>query len=417
MHAAKHAGTTASLLLLFWAQACGRSSLGRADSSATTQISSSVTGQGGSGQGGTGHGGAGQGGTGQGGTGPTGPGGSGGTGPGSGGVGGTGPGSGGGGAPPGVEACLNGIDDDGDGLVDCADADCGAGFTCTPPVPAGWKGPLALYEGSGSDAAPLCNSSGGYLALIADAFEGLSASSAMCPGCSCSTPQGVACAVFNPRFFYSNNQCLGNANMTTIGANFCSPFVFINDPVAVQWFNAPPAGGVCLPMAMGSPSVPPVSWAARARACGNPPQGGGCGGNACVPRPQGLFDTAICIVQDGDVACPSGGYSQRVVYYQSVSDSRSCSACGCGNPTGMTCTGTFEVWDDWTCTSNGTTLTSPGQCAALQPESTPMTGQFKASRSLKYTPGPAQGGSCPPIASNPTGSAKATQPLTICCTP
>src|SRR5262249_44339774 len=38
-----------------------------------------------------------------------------------------------------TENCTNGVDDDCDGLVDCADPACGQqGYACVPPVPAGW---------------------------------------------------------------------------------------------------------------------------------------------------------------------------------------------------------------------------------------------------------------------------------------
>ena len=41
-----------------------------------------------------------------------------------------GKGGGGGGGEPGSEHCKNGIDDDGDGLVDCADPDCASKRFC-----------------------------------------------------------------------------------------------------------------------------------------------------------------------------------------------------------------------------------------------------------------------------------------------
>src|SRR6185436_995373 len=41
--------------------------------------------------------------------------------------------------PPPAEDCENGVDDDGDGLVDCADPDCAKlGYQCVAAVPSGW---------------------------------------------------------------------------------------------------------------------------------------------------------------------------------------------------------------------------------------------------------------------------------------
>src|SRR5262245_1099528 len=61
------------------------------------------------------------------------------------GAGGTGLGAqGGGGSTTGSEDCLNGLDDDGDTLVDCADDDCAdAGYQCIA-VPEGWTGPVLV---------------------------------------------------------------------------------------------------------------------------------------------------------------------------------------------------------------------------------------------------------------------------------
>src|SRR5688572_7668808 len=40
------------------------------------------------------------------------------------------------------EACDNGVDDDLDGAIDCADTECSvAGFACVPAAPAGYQGP------------------------------------------------------------------------------------------------------------------------------------------------------------------------------------------------------------------------------------------------------------------------------------
>jgi hypothetical protein len=396
--------------------ACGRSEL---DVGRRKQVVSG--GSAGAGQGGAGQGGAGQGGTAAGGFGP----GSGGFGPGSGGFGpgsgGFGPGSGGfgpgaggaGGCKP--ESCLNGMDDDCDGLVDCADPNCFAGFTCTPDAPADWQGPVALYQGPGDSAAPSCGMSGGYPLFEADGFDGLSAAPAMCPGCGCSDPKGVACDIAQEQFF-GNNQCAGGGGTLTIAANVCQAFVSLSDPLGVAWSAAPPSGGVCLTKTMGTPVVPPVGWANRARACDGEPDGGGCGPNLCVPRPAGNFQKTLCIVHGGDVPCPGGAYGKRSLYYQGVADSRGCTDCECGPPKGMTCTGTLQLWDDTQCQSNTTTLTSVGQCGALMPDPTPPPAPYKTLRSTKYTPGAAIGGSCTSTPSVATGEVKPAAPITICCT-
>src|SRR5690606_273885 len=76
-----------------------------------------------------------------------------------------------GGGTPGDEDCTNGRDDDADGDVDCQDASCeAAGFTCAPPVPAGFLGPVVLVAGS-EDEPPECDGAFPDEALVAGAGE------------------------------------------------------------------------------------------------------------------------------------------------------------------------------------------------------------------------------------------------------
>jgi hypothetical protein len=68
---------------------------------------------------------------------------------------------------PGVEVCNNGIDDDGDGLVDCADPDCAASRACQPSVGAEICGNGVDDNGDGlADCAdPQCTTFAGCLTL------------------------------------------------------------------------------------------------------------------------------------------------------------------------------------------------------------------------------------------------------------
>ena len=61
-----------------------------------------------------------------------------------------------GGAGP-TEDCFNGIDDDADGLADCADPDCAPATECVGPIPVGWGtfGYVVLAE-TDPTAKPVC---------------------------------------------------------------------------------------------------------------------------------------------------------------------------------------------------------------------------------------------------------------------
>ncbi|MBM4359269.1 MAG: hypothetical protein FJ096_14300, partial [Deltaproteobacteria bacterium] len=338
------------------------------------------------------------------------------------GVTGSGPGSSGSGVTTGAggpmaeDDCLDGVDGDGDGLVDCADADCAPGFTCIPAVPQGWFGPLTLFEGPSQGGAPTCGD--GHPILVADAFEGLSADPASCAACSCGSPKGVACNVASFQLFAGDN-CMGGGGGLTIAANACIGFVSMTDPRSVRWATAPAAGGVCIGKADAPPMVKPYAWATRMRACGAATLGEGCGNDMCAPRPPQGFAPGTCIAQAGDVPCPDPGYPLRQVYHRNVDDTRTCTDCDCTPPLGMTCSGSMSLGTDGQCSADITTLSTVGQCAPLDPDPTPppQPSVYQTLRSVVYNSGVSVGGSCSPIPSVAVGAAVPVDPITVCCTP
>ena len=321
-----------------------------------------------------------------------------------------------GGGVPATEDCTNALDDDDDGKVDCEDPDCDAGFTCTPPPPTDWTGPVAFFEGPGSQAAPSCGSA--YPFLLVDGVDGILAASASCPACTCGVPKGVACDIAQLRL-YGADACMGGGGTLTIAANACIGFVSMTDPASAQWATALPGGGVCFPKASSPPVVPPIGWEQRARVCGGGSIGGGCGVNQCMPRPSENFGKTLCIAHSGEVACPAGPYTDRSVYFTAASDSRSCTNCDCGAPTGMVCTGKLALATDTGCTADVTTLTTVGQCVHLDPDPTPPPepSAYKTLRSVVYTPGASQGGGCSSVPSVASGEATPIDPVTVCCAP
>ncbi len=184
-----------------------------------------------------------------------------------------------------VENCTNGIDDDRDGSIDCADTDCVVGFSCAPPTPAGgWVGPLSFWQGSGPP--PACTNEGGFPTEVTNAGTGISETAApVCYSCACGAPQGVSCQIGTAAFF-SAGTCSGQTGNLTVVQGACIPFVSLTlDPAGVRWLAAPAAGGACVPKSSGMAVFPPARWDTRIRACGDaPPDGGGCGAGTCVAR-------------------------------------------------------------------------------------------------------------------------------------
>lgn len=307
-------------------------------------------------------------------------------------------GNGGSGGTSGGESCLNGIDDDGDELVDCDDPNCDAGFACAAPAPADWSGP-------GWVAMDPNTSCPGSFPTAADLHtaNGLNPADATC-GCSCDAPTGVRC-IMSTRCWVSP-QCGGAGDVWGHGCRDTCGWFALDAQYQNQDLNcsAPPAGatfGSCA----ANPQVDaaPVAWPAAARACLGTGDGAGvCDVDSlCVPRP--AFDAfGPCIVRDGAHMCQPPYTTDATSYFDGTyEDTRSCSACTCGDPQGGTCQcqsppcgvhlhygtscgGTGDAWlpEGGSCDtintsfSNlaiihvGSVLTNPGSCAPNQPTPT-----------------------------------------------
>jgi hypothetical protein len=87
------------------------------------------------------------------------------------------------------ENCFDGIDNNGNGLIDCADPSCAGIAMCAAAVPAGWMGHAALYDGATMPtfgcAAPYSERHV-FFAGVADTRN--------CSACDCGPPSGGMCA-------------------------------------------------------------------------------------------------------------------------------------------------------------------------------------------------------------------------------
>lgn len=341
-----------------------------------------------------------------------------------------------GGTPPPVEDCLNGVDDNDDGKVDCEDPQCQVDYECVDPVPTGWGSPgyVALYEGAFGQTAPDCPDD-----MPAQVYTGnatLNAQQAICSACSCSAPTGQDCQLtkdLNPAqglqpMQVSNMPCGMSATQLTAltvpdppwggacyhdevlpGGQLCN-----NQPCNTSVQSSVPtiSGGKCDPTG-GVATRPPVKWVTQAAACHGTREGKGCSGaQICMPKPQNPFKPHVCVEKPGDVDCPVGTPFQfKNVYYTDVDDTRDCTACSCGAASGGSCEITISLWGDTTigvCTTPVASFKA-GQC-------TNLTGNPDIhGRTDQVTKAPT-GGSCQPAgASNPTGQVTEKNPTTFCC--
>jgi hypothetical protein len=350
----------------------------------------------GGGAAGTGGGAAGRGGTG----GSAGAGGAAGRG-GSGGSGGSG-GTGGSCVATGAENCFNGLDDDCDGHIDCADTDCGPVAQCVTLDVVGARAGIVV---AGTATCPT-----GFTdqTMI---YSGISAGA--CTGCSCRPPTVTACTTTvasyttatdcatatNPgtavTTFSSTQACTTPNNWaTTVGGNILG--------VQVGTFT-PTLSGSCTPQGTSQPGA--VTWGTTSRFCATATVGGGCAaGQACIP----VTSAPKCAMFDGMAhTCQAG--TSGATWYTGSTDARTCSACSCGSATGQSCSGMIlDIGTDYSC-GTITAMVSSGMRYCY-------TGNGVYTPGMIFSGTPTQPTSCP-ASSTLSGSLTPTGPKTVCCMP
>jgi hypothetical protein len=118
-----------------------------------------------------------------------------------------------------------------------------------------------------------------------------------------------------------------------------------------------PVNEQCVPLVPPPPELPPATWSTFVRMCSRASDNEDktdCrrGEEKCAPpldeAPSGFRQ---CIRWDGDHACPDKWDGLRLILhdFSAVKDSRTCSECICGAPTGGRCSGLFKAYSDASC--------------------------------------------------------------------
>ena len=282
------------------------------------------------------------------------------------------------------------------------DAGTDAGPTCAgrciPDIPSGWSGPVALFTDAPGTALPAC--AGAYPTNAGEHFGDLDPGSLSC-SCACDPATGISCTG-NVRLCYGSGTtfcimaCLSTVTGPAPGAA-CTAV----SPSGTHAQIRPPtpaSHGSCASRDDHTRVAP--SWGTAAKACGGATtSAGGCGGGeTCAPAPGAAFDDT-CIVTSGDVACPATGYTERHLFHESFTDSRTCSACSCGAAT-STCGGHVDFVNS--------------SCDVLHGRVTSCGMHGSGSRAT-YTPAPS--GTCPPSSSSMSGTVTQSGAITYCCIP
>jgi len=206
--------------------------------------------------------------------------------------------------------CLDGIDNNGDGLADCADPSCNAGYECVQAPPAAT--PLGLHITSGTCPSDYTTATAYHSGLVAGS----------CNGCGCATYWGATIEIYP-----SSTTCGGSGpsfrNYGTNNSTFCNTIsVGTYQSIGLSIISA----DHCNPS--GAATQTPPTWstndtfcAARTSAtCGN-------ANLVCVARPAASAPVCAAVAAGG--SCPTGYTVSNGTTYYTGYTAGSCQACTC----------------------------------------------------------------------------------------
>lgn len=309
------------------------------------------------------------------------------------------------GGSKGYEDCLDGIDNNDDGLIDCQDPACQPGYECVPEAPADMDLARFALRSFPSDPLP-CDDGNGAQSVMNDP-----GGPATCTSCSCAAAQNLGCAAPVLSCYKDTTSCGGSVDFTSNQDdnnchNFPGSLFGALDDSCIRSVPSQPKGDC--PASGGVPSLPPA-WNTQRDLCRLTEQGGGCAnGQVCVTKAVGDFDARICAVREGETGCPSQ-WSPVAVGYLSTLDDRGCDACTCSAPQGLSCTpGDVDVYDSDNC--NDFDQTIGANCSETSGAIDLLSGSYR------LNPGQVSGqGTCTAGGGQPSGSVTGEKPVTICC--
>jgi hypothetical protein len=226
---------------------------------------------------------------------------------------------------------------------------------------------------------------------------------AECSACTC-TPPAEPCSLPDIHL-YGLADCKLPLGAKPSPSGVCFPA----DNVIPSGFADPPTPVVsaCVSSSQAA-SKPAASWEKRAVVCEGASALGACGtsGGGCFALPEAPFDGRVCVVHDGDVACPAGDYVHKTVLYTAEEDTRECTKCACGDAA-VSCSGTISLYDADDACESVPLVSAPadGACVNVGVE----IKSYRYDGSAEVSCGEASGG-------EPTGTVRPAQPMTACCT-
>jgi hypothetical protein len=310
------------------------------------------------------------------------------------------------------EICNNGIDDNCNGLVDCADPQCtvdggtnGQGQWACQPLPSGGGWSIVAYDPTTHAACPAS-----FATTATDVLSNIAFTNDTC-GCNCTNTKAAHCQGTWGWTENATSSC-GNkpSGGLTLSQGGCLDNSGDNLDQASYWIgaasNVVTVAGTCT--GAGKVTTAPAVTDDQGETCALPQAGGGCPAlSACVPVAPAPFQ--LCSVESGTATCPTGLVASSV--YTGFDDTRSCGACACATGN-LACTMTgANFYEASGCTGASCEIgTSCAKCTLMASGNTnSMAGVFTSNNTETVC------GVTTPSA--PTGTVTKTGPLTVCCVP
>jgi hypothetical protein len=297
--------------------------------------------------------------------------------------------------------CTDGIDNNCDGLTDCADPACSPYVKCVPPPPdATWS--IATFDSTGRDACPA-----GFSASTDVDVNPTGSGS-----CSCSCTNTCSPDITFTTYQSPDLHCLTSpsATYTATTPNVC----LLPSPALSGGFNTLAVIAAGNPCGASVAALPAPTYGSGRLCDRTATAAGGCtDGDVCVAK---TSDAAFsqCIVASGTPSCPATNYTKKFTTGTSVSDQRACSSCTC-SASGGACETSLTVTDSLTCFVG---VTGPEEPADRDTIVEPVCGSTTVSsiKGLIYTTPTLTGGTCG-ITTNTTlsGAVSINSEQTVCC--
>jgi hypothetical protein len=303
--------------------------------------------------------------------------------------------------------CLDGLDNNGDGLADCADPTCRpARVMCVPGVTAGNE--IGVFVDAGSADA------GCFGEYDLGTVEHKTLQVPACSACGCS----VSGTCRSQLDFYMSSDCTSGLISNNVADGQVCAAVGATVPGSVKFNNMTLVAHSCVPG--GGSTRSDATWASTQVFCAARRQSSGCPTNqVCVPT----TSAPVCVrIPQSGQACPAGYTANALgTWNGAFTDDRVCGCgtctadtvptCGSGPPAG------FLFYQDTTqCLANPGMGPNTGSALSSNATNNCLASNGWGTIGALWPFGnAATGGTCSRPGQVTSGSAVGTQPSTICC--